>query len=1268
MPDKDESSGLSSQINLTSLIALFTLLGGIFLVSHKLSSDRPVSSPERPINSGEDQTVEARLWEDPLKWKPDEAQTNGCSAFALLQTQILAHTTAGLRPRILAVMVQGGTYSEDIESRIRSRFAVVSALGESHYTPESPQHLGAVLIPWPAKGDLRSGWLTNSQSMFCLSEPPEKAGTNSTQTNPSNSSVWTNGLVCSTELPVSFEWYHRSEYFPLLNEKINTGYAPRESVLVLWLDEDRFGDHPEIRLGLLLHDLAQTNQDCSISGSMAGTTDAISSPGALSSARAEAAKPNSPATAPAPASAETNFLSASLVSNIALIGPRSSGTLRELLHQYGYEESASEATNRLREARYVLKCVDVFCATPSIADELLLSRWRLEYTQRLAWVSGPRGMVEYLLTRGPTASFRSFQNFSVTDAQLATQAVYELRLRGVDLAKPGNNLALIAEWDTSYGRALALTYAGCVAVEQKQASNLSEFIETYRSDFKVTTLPTNVFRFAYLRGIDGERTKTSKSEGSTSESSKSESSPGKVSSLEDIKHWNPDSNKASGEPEFDYLTRLGDRIREKQKLLDREDRGRITAIGIAGSDVYDTLLVLQALRPRFPNAIFFTTDLDVRFSDPSELDWSRNLLVFSGYGLQLHRDFQRRIAPFRDSSQTAQFAATLGALGDTNLSHGVVAAPRRFEIGRKGPYDLSMDNDANRPVIHPVPAAVRGYPPSHGLLTVMAILLGGVLTTLVWPPLCRLTWNARARERDALRLREEDVGGIMGARDLFVRLSQSSDPLAQGLWANVASQKTASGFSGAELLDSTKTPNCADMLEFLDLLHEQAAHAGPTQLPELMMGLPAPTSPPPTIFSAVGLLISVAFGRVADRLFRSPRPVVARAATPNPLWSTDSLLARISAFWMRREQRRLFWASLSLFLLALGLLIGRIQRETFADPTGKPFSLSGISLWPTEILRLVAVWLACLFVLRTYVAIKTGILTIVREYRLPFAPRNNGKGGWFLPYAANKAAVNAGHLWRDYQQLNHWGPRLRRISIPLGLYVLFAGLIFKLGNQPFVPFRGTASKGIDLTVLLSAVFAFLFLAFWIMDGVRLCCWFIDQLGEAFTIYPDATLTHFARKRALDEKCDLLPEWIDLHLIADLTSHVSRPVYYPFIVLLLLILSRNPFWDHWPWPALLIIVFGLNALLISGSVIMLQQAAAKAKRIGIARLAQKLEKVEAEAAGPQKHRAIVGDTLLTEIKDLKTGAFAPFWDNPLVQALLIPSGGTAFFEVLLYLFR
>jgi hypothetical protein len=171
------------------------------------------------------------------------------------------------------------------------------------------------------------------------------------------------------------------------------------------------------------------------------------------------------------------------------------------------------------------------------------------------------------------------------------------------------------------------------------------------------------------------------------------------------------------------------------------------------------------------------------------------------------------------------------------------------------------------------------------------------------------------------------------------------------------------------------------------------------------------------------------------------------------------------------------------------------------------------------------------------------------------------------------------------------------------------------------------------------------------------------------------LQFFARQRSLGELNQLkegdrylLAEWIDMQLIATLTEHVGRLVYYPAIIFFIIFISRNNWWDRWTWPAGLVIVFGFNMFLALASIIILQKAARKAQTVGVKNLQARVEAAEQEAApDPKTHRAAIARQLLQEVQTLNNGAFAPFWDNPIIGALLIPSGGSVLIELLLSLF-
>ena len=113
----------------------------------------------------------------------------------------------------------------------------------------------------------------------------------------------------------------------------------------------------------------------------------------------------------------------------------------------------------------------------------------------------------------------------------------------------------------------------------------------------------------------------------------------------------------------------------------------VKAIGIVGSDVYDKLLILQALRSRFKDKIFFTTDLDARYLHADQKEWARNLVIASNFDLSLRPALQQSTLPFRDGYQTATYLAALMALEGKPLDYwsGKMKdwlRPQIFEIGR----------------------------------------------------------------------------------------------------------------------------------------------------------------------------------------------------------------------------------------------------------------------------------------------------------------------------------------------------------------------------------------------------------------------------------------------------------------------------------------------------------------------------------------------------------------------------------------------------------
>jgi hypothetical protein len=233
----------------------------------------------------------------------------------------------------------------------------------------------------------------------------------------------------------------------------------------------------------------------------------------------------------------------------------------------------------------------------------------------------------------------------------------------------------------------------------------------------------------------------------------------------------------------------------------------------------------------------------------------------------------------------------------------------------------------------------------------------------------------------------------------------------------------------------------------------------------------------------------------------------------------------------------------------------------------------------------------------------------------------------------------------------------------MALYFLFVwAIVTASGEAPLYPLRGAANTTWNANLGYAAFFGFLLLAFLTVGAAHRCRVFIERLSDGPTRYPKATRRYFSDQMGrIDD--EYLDEWIDLQLIADLTEQVGRLVYYPAGLVLLMLVARNSWWDCWTWPVSFIVVFILNFILALASVVILQCAAKEAKRKAEGSLAAKVKKLQAQTAPSQaQNNASRAQELLKEISALHRGAFVPFWENPVVGAVFLSSGGTTILQV------
>jgi hypothetical protein len=557
--------------------------------------------------------------------------------------------------RVLPIFMDGSPYSSGNESRLNQRYAVISALGAAGYMPEESEHIR--YFKWDRNAMPTDGVPILPKLLMASLVADQIAS------------------EAEDDILIPFE---------LFVPKAKLQNKPQgKHVLVLWLkEEDTKQDttrKPLKFLNTLLRDLKN---------------------GFL------------------------NKFQATKLKNIdyTVLGPRFSTGLGAMLKELKEAHESKPGSSSSHSSPYsdILGSLNgtTFISPWATAEDIfLLDSLPDEKSNQAAEEPGGCGgkgssdrTIERLFACAGITLIRTVK----TDAVLAEALLDELKRRKIDLtncfSKPcEHNIALISEWDTLYGRALPRTF---VAVAMNGGrSEPSPGLEAEINKLRRDEWPEQwVYRASYLVGLDGELPAKVTNRENESKNKGEHDNP-----LMDRKSFER-YEKPDGRSQLDYIRRLALSLKQEQTRSKP-----FSAIGVLGGDVYDKMLILQALKPLFPRATFFTTDLSAMLADPIQWRATRNLVIASHFGLELGPELQSPIPPFRDSYQTSLFYATLQAVehfcfeetgqsgkpcqaeesyrstyfrlanDKDNTKFFSHSPPRLYEIGRHGPFDISID-------------------------------------------------------------------------------------------------------------------------------------------------------------------------------------------------------------------------------------------------------------------------------------------------------------------------------------------------------------------------------------------------------------------------------------------------------------------------------------------------------------------------------------------------------------------------------------------------
>jgi hypothetical protein len=384
-----------------------------------------------------------------------------------------------------------------------------------------------------------------------------------------------------------------------------------------------------------------------------------------------------------------------------------------------------------------------------------------------------------------------------------------------------------------------------------------------------------------------------------------------------------------------------------------------------------------------------------------------------------------------------------------------------------------------------------------------------------------------------------------------------------------------------------------------------------------------------------------------------------------------------------------------LFVLGLIGLIG--WDHSRAD--GEPFELVlGISVWPSTLIRLAAA-------IASVACIWHGTVQLDKEDRqlverlLPKAAEPNSANplDWSPRDCFNlrKTPLAKPTMWNFSQRLrlirlylrdlprvlkrlrlDNWQPpddrietvvahfvrkgrpwsRLLRTGIMLLLSVILVISLFVFTYEPLAsPHRGRVALEIGYSIWLACALSLSALAFFVVDATRYCQRLVEVFQDRRIQWPndgDGSSIAASGGQTNPDEFDLK----SIELIAVQSKMAGKLLYYPFSVLLLVLIARLQTFDNWSIPAPMIVIFLLLLMTLIAHSLVLRREAAKTKENVLLRLERSRIEMSRIKKADRDLREAQLSVITREVEQERRGAFRALSEDDLVKALTIPFGG------------
>ncbi|UCD50607.1 MAG: hypothetical protein JSW27_24160, partial [Phycisphaerales bacterium] len=391
--------------------------------------------------------------------------------------------------------------------------------------------------------------------------------------------------------------------------------------------------------------------------------------------------------------------------------------------------------------------------------------------------------------------------------------------------------------------------------------------------------------------------------------------------------------------------------------------------------------------------------------------------------------------------------------------------------------------------------------------------------------------------------------------------------------------------------------------------------------------------------------------------------------------------------WVRHPRRVALpiLASLAIVVFIILVLVDHDQRQA-----GEPFSLTaGTSAWPGLALLLLGILLGIRLLLYAWTILADNVKETVEEFEL--RPPREHKEGWPGCRArirvkilwglgievpeSDKKAIEEVDEFKDGKVIARglWTKHFLRRCVgrdflwPIGWLVLLWLLPVVLGpglGWPYSPCRGALCYAVFLVTGSLYYTTLLALLVTVATATMRRMKVINELIAHDTFWKSDAGREPDSEAHSDQEPKYMAHWRDVRFIARITEGVSRVLYFPSIILLFSIAARMRYFDNWGYPLLVLITYSVPFIYLIGLEAALQLCARRARAVALREMRRELHKARyGEPKEDEKGNRI--QSMMDEVTELREGAFRPFSENPIVAALLIPSGGAGLLAVLAY---